>query len=57
MLTLWGIVAAEKNGEDIWLIAAPPGKNMYLSVGFKIVGEGRRCGEPQYAMTKFFEDN
>ncbi|OAQ93751.1 acetyltransferase (GNAT) family domain-containing protein [Purpureocillium lilacinum] len=34
-LTRWGMDAADAEGKDIWLISAPSGRAMYLSLGFQ----------------------
>ena len=49
----WGVEQAEERGQDVWLVAAPTGRAMYESAGFKEVANGTRCGEGQYVMTKF----
>ena len=54
-LTQWGLNAAGESKQDIWLIAAPEGMQMYRSMGFTTIGEGRRVGEPQYVMLKLYE--
>lgn len=54
-LTRWGLEEADKKGEDVWLISAPEGRKLYLSLGFKEIGEGMRFDEAQYIMTKLYE--
>ncbi|KAM4054567.1 hypothetical protein HRG_005403 [Hirsutella rhossiliensis] len=50
MLTRWGIDAANEERRDIWLVSAPTGRSMYLSLGFKEVAVGIRAGEAQHLM-------
>src|SRR3546814_11444275 len=49
-LARWGMDSADAEGKDIWLISAPAGRAMYLSLGFKELAEGSRAGEGQYLM-------
>ncbi|UNI22453.1 hypothetical protein JDV02_008342 [Purpureocillium takamizusanense] len=49
-LTRWGMDAADAQRSSIWLISAPSGRAMYLSLGFEQLAEGSRAGEGQYLM-------
>ncbi|KAJ6442204.1 CAMK protein kinase [Purpureocillium lavendulum] len=51
-LVRWGMDSADAEGKDIWLISAPAGRAMYLSLGFKELAEGSRAGEGQYLMLR-----
>ncbi|KAL6889452.1 acyl-CoA N-acyltransferase [Trichoderma longibrachiatum] len=55
MLTRWGMERAERDGTGIWIISSPLGLQLYRSLGFEMVAEGSRLGEPQYLMLKFYE--
>ena len=51
-----GIDAAAADGIDVWLLATPEGKLLYLSMGFEIQGEKEIAGEIQTAMWKGGEE-
>ncbi len=51
-----GIDAAAADGIDVWLLATPEGKLLYVSMGFEIQGEKEIAGEIQTAMWKGGEE-
>lgn len=55
MLTRWGMDKAQKNGQAVWLIASPSGRQLYESLGFKEVYRGTRCGSEQHVMIHFLD--
>ncbi|KOS22473.1 hypothetical protein ESCO_002086 [Escovopsis weberi] len=55
MLTRWGMERAEHDKADIWVVSPPPGRPLYDGLGFSLVAQGQRLGEPQYVMLKLYD--
>ncbi|KAK5996823.1 hypothetical protein PT974_02168 [Cladobotryum mycophilum] len=55
LLTLWGMERAEHDKADIWIVSSPLGKPLYEKLGFSMVAEGSRLGEPQYVMLRLYK--
>lgn len=52
LMVQWGIDEAAKENRDVWLIASPAGRKLYVSMGFDIVGETPYLGDIQTQMVK-----
>jgi GNAT superfamily N-acetyltransferase len=50
MLVTWGIEKARQDSRDIYLASMPAGRSLYLSCGFRELGEMEVFGITQYHM-------
>jgi ribosomal protein S18 acetylase RimI-like enzyme len=51
LLVRYGLEEAQKSGEKVFLISAPSGKPLYLSLGFRELEEIEVLGVTQAAMS------
>lgn len=56
MLTQALLDRAAQESKAVWLRSTLAGRKLYLALGFEEVGEGKVCGERQFAMVKRVAD-
>lgn len=52
LLAQEGLGRADAGGREVWLRSTPEGRCLYLSLGFRVVGEGSVLAQAQYAMVR-----